>query len=61
MNTGNDTTDRTVRNSKENANKEITHTNRDEAVVYLNDFDGDYHVEQDDEIDQTEIRDYKQR
>ncbi len=47
---------KSVINSTENANKKRENTTSEGSVVYYSDLDGDYHIEQDDETEQMDIR-----
>jgi hypothetical protein len=44
--------DREVENSKQTTGGDLSDNNRDNNIIYTNDSDGAYHVEQDDETEE---------
>jgi hypothetical protein len=55
MNERDSVPDKANKYSNENANKEKEYTTTEDLSVYSNVFDGDYHVEQDDEMEETDL------
>jgi hypothetical protein len=55
MNERDSVPDKANKYSNENANKEKENTITEDLSVYSNVFDADYHVEQDDEMEETDL------
>ena len=53
--------DNEVRSSNPISSENQAGNNRDYTIVYTNDFDGAYHVEQDDEADDEPLRNHGEK